>query len=401
MIEEKEQQESKPGATTGWGKLPPEVIGNAMGYLSSVDLKSCRLVDESTGGEATRVLFETLYQVATPDSRDRASKIMGAANLARYIRGLDYQGPTFYQFSSLQNLLDSVYTKELKILSLSNISANDAWSLFSNNKNADLLSNVRNFSLTFRVGITFSQRWDPRILEGCANLAAQLPLVEELTVGFGGDRFPLNTPLQFIKQREISQQFLNGTYPRVRTVSLENLIATDGEILTFLKRQNKTLRSLTLKSIYLEWQEEYERTAGGTFRGGLSNIVRFILLLHKHCQLEQMTLSKKIMTPFKRDGEDFWCRGCEIKLREVGQTFRDLHRGLETRSATGSLRHMVEDFICHRGELPFRSLRPYMTELAERSVSSSAREIYFGGDMSPLITIRPEDDDTFELVLGK
>ena len=89
-----------------WGKMPTEVVGNILQYMSRNDLKACRLVDKRRSHEATRALFRTIVFAPSMTSIDKINKLAQDPRFARYVQATEIHRYPI-QFTDFESALDS------------------------------------------------------------------------------------------------------------------------------------------------------------------------------------------------------------------------------------------------------------------------------------------------------
>jgi hypothetical protein len=67
-------------------------------------------------------------------------------------------------------------------------------------------------------------------------------------------------------------------------------------------------------------------------------------------------------------------------------------------AAMGGLRKEVEEYVCHRDELPFEHLEPFVDKIMDRDVVAPRTSFPIQGRRGASVAIDVESDETFRLV---
>ena len=201
---------------------------------------------------------------------------------------------------------------------------------------------------------------------------------------------------------DTTSTLLRCTWPRLKTVAFRRLTldASEDDFPEFLQRHQSVLKALTLESLHF-----YYSPTAHDLLDSLAVVLRFILLLGKEGRLDRMCFVHEIAIRYLHDSLSHKNRG--IFIRQAGEAF---HKGTtyeeeveHPTSVQGSLRHEIEEYICHRGQLPFHGVRPYVQRVIDKDVSYGSRTGTItigriGPRAFPEMDIPLRSDDTFELV---
>ncbi len=367
-----------------WEELPSEVVGQVMKHLDIPDLKSCRLLNKITASEAAPYLFSTLRAGPDDSSFERAEKYT-KLEVAKYIRCLEFQGSEGGDSKRLTCVMLDLQCHRITSVSLVGLGLGETLCFLFCAKHREqrraLLTNVTKMTITFKrikgTGTLYTHFADPigkvAPWASCA-LSEPLSQLQELEIGFSG--IPNYHQPAFSAQKSLSDFLLRLKLDKLRSLTLLDVPTSPDELVETLKRQKTTLRSLTLRNVYLCCAVEGECPEIG-------KLVRFILLLNKELQLDHMSLQGELQVGDPVLDYKVYCR-------QAGDA--TVHG-----PAAGSLRQNIEDFICHRGDFPFPVLEPYASGILDESIESHCGTFWFdrGGGAGMYLT--PETDDTFQL----
>ncbi|KAJ9612360.1 hypothetical protein H2200_003957 [Cladophialophora chaetospira] len=370
------------GAT--WKDLPLEVIGKIMRHQETRDVGQLRLVERRARYEGARVLFHTLdFTFVAPEVPER--RLKRARGLARkngtkddiqsYVKHFDYARLTYPSTRNLAKLVAFFPKMRPSSVLLGSIAGGDAVDLFSGGRRVcQFLENVRRFRLVL-ADRPFQWAWpSPEVARGCRNWAYLIPLLNDLHFGFAFEpRCRLETfsdkPAQ--DQRKLVAAFLSNTFPRLTVLSLQSLVASDTDLLGFLRRHKQTLRQLTFWDLHLDVSEKVEEGNAAVHAVNvLMHIMRFFLLLRKEFKLEELRIRGGLHVCWKRGGK--YGRHASLTVNMWDGDRADETYSSYVRRSNGKLRCMLEEYVCHRGDFPFRALRSHVDPITEGTITSLA-----------------------------
>lgn len=376
-----------------------------MQYLEREDLKTCRLVSKFNH-EATRLLFRTLYLRPNLDSCGRACKIMLTQPLTMHVQGFDYDGRVGWDgHSRLKDVIDimeALHQFRPKGIFLTYMAPDDVAYMLSPVQAVNrFLCKTRQLKFTIDNGR--DDHWSfPESGKRFRKLANQLATVSELHLGLAFSVLE-NHFIDFQNSRLRWNKMLQGYFPRLVSLTLENVVDNEGCLLSFLKRHAATLKSLTLENLILSLQEredsedsdgiedaedaeeteDADPTASST---GLKAVIRFIVLLNKQLSLEKIDFQGVL-----------WAGNLNDSLRKTGiYVFNDkkLAPGIVSDSRP-SLRHRVKEYVCHRAVFPFPILNAWIEDLMDGRLESFGGDFVIMGEDGADIRITAEHDQSW------
>ncbi|KAI1608591.1 hypothetical protein EDD37DRAFT_168467 [Exophiala viscosa] len=242
------------------------------------------------------------------------------------------------------------------------------------------LSNVKTLRIRLRDWPCVSQEL-PEMPELLKNLSSIFPALENLSFGF--KFLPLEPRGQsccasdfkktldtFAAPTAVIKSFLSCTYPRLVNLTLKWTTVTSADLYEFIRRHRGTLKSLHIKNMRLDG---WKPGALGDERI-TSSMLRLIHFLRDEAQLETMKLEGCF---FDQHYMTIW------------------HCVLEDKSC---ILRRVEDYICHRGNYPFKHLEPFLNGLRSGRLSmaaSSDLRYFIQGPYPHVIEVMPETDQTW------
>lgn len=238
------------------------------------------------------------------------------------------------------------------------------------------LSDVKKFRLTFRV-------WpcdQKSLLEipSCQALSVILPALENLSLGFtflpleprGNECcYFFSDPARdvFTGPSTLIKSFLSCSYPHLVHLTLEWPTVTMADLCDFMRRHRGTLESVSIQNMRLDgWEHDDESI--------MSSMTNLVCFLHDETQLTTVKVE-----------------GC----------FFDQHYTRVLHCVAGDdscILHRVQEYICHRGEFPFRVLQPYLEQLSAgdlKVAASSDAKYTVKAPHEALIELTPESDDSW------
>ncbi len=474
-----------------WDKIPTEMIGSIMQYLSRNDLKPCRLVDKRTSHEAARALFRTIVFAPSMTSVDKINKLAHDPRFACYVQVIDIHRYPI-RFTDFERALDSSFEEaepEAKsrmkqafkdevdasrqfLAPESSEQASELWQKFSqlrhvfftnasnsSGKTDDFFHNGRlkeDCDLFRRTGVRllhdrshyfdpelstdillvskYLQHTRPRVLEMSEthwqdfsrrfsldrldrdtilpmlsevkrfkltfrnwfnwfdssniiklweftnklwrNLSMAFPQLQDLWLGFDGipPRSRSSTEARpqgcerYIVPATMIKSLLFPQYSRLVSLTLENVCTSLTDLQDFIRRHATTLKTIRFENLLIDG----ERFPIGKILGSM---MKLILFLHNETALETMSFE-----------------GCFSDHENKGEI---LHCAYPNRPC---LLRQVENYICHRGEFPFKVLQPYLKNLAEGQfkVSDCGKRLVIGVELNnAIVEIEPGMDSSW------
>jgi hypothetical protein len=135
----------------------------------------------------------------------------------------------------------------------------------------------------------------------------------------------------------------------------------------------------------------------------LNNALRLFILLSEQTDLQEISLGNRTTT-FEVYDSEIW-KNSRLVFRQSGQgNYWDdqdevedcaLPRNETLKTATGTFRQQMEDYVCHRGDLPFEFLRPLTDKIRDKDILSCGPEFLVQGRCSETMTVTMGFDDTF------
>ncbi|KAJ9612357.1 hypothetical protein H2200_003954 [Cladophialophora chaetospira] len=338
--------------------MPLEIIGNIIARLGREDLRSCRQV-RALNSEATRALFRTIH-IRAEDWLSRAGSVITEPALSVHVRAVVFseelreatimkRGYRAYNTNSFaENLKDLILNSRhlyLTSIELESLDLKCLSTLFNASERVpEFLQKAERFHLLLHPGRTLDDWKDynfhSTMLPDFEDLSSRLPALQDLTLGFSRKAL-LDMDEGLILQNRVGKAMLQGFYPRLASLTLQKLVVWDGTALeAFLDRHRATLKSLTIKDIYLIGSGERANREICLFK-----IFRLLSLFKNATQLEHMSFEGEIRARF-------WTTGDIHTAMDVSISCRDMPLGPQ--ALLSPIRSEVEAYICHEREtLPF------------------------------------------------